>query len=182
MKIRIDNLPDEGLDLSVDLAEPWAADAARASLDQDPESLHADLNIAKVGGYIRVTGQGQAALLRSCDRCGADLRLRIGGPVDLYYSPPPTDDIGDIVALSRDDLDVGFFDGVALDLADVVGEQLALWMPSRVACGDRRVDQVDPEHPCELPAGVLPAGSVHDKDQTDEPSKVSPFAGLRLPE
>lgn len=171
-RIRLDMIPEDGLEVSADLDAVWAVDAARDSLEGDPERLHFDMQVSLVGGYVRVQGRGSALTPRVCDRCQEPVTLEVKGNMDLYYSPLPKDTGGESVLLGKDDLDIGFFEGDAIDLTDVVSEQLALWAPSRVRCGDAGVQQVGAPHPCTLPGLIEEEPDVH-------PS--SPFAGLRLP-
>lgn len=171
-RIRLDTIPEDGLELSAHLGDEWARDAAQHSLDAEPVELDFELQISLVGGYVRVQGTGATLARCTCDRCQEPVTLQLHGDVDLYYSPPPKEGGGDSVLLHQDDLDIGYFDGEAIDLADVLSEQLALWAPSRVRCGDPGVTQVGAQHPC-----VLPGQSA----DSDEVRPSSPFAKLRLP-
>lgn len=173
MRIAVDTIPDQGLSLSVDLSAgdaSWALQAATEALGAPPEALAADLKVERLGDHVRISGRGSSAVVLPCDRCGEPVNLRLGGPIDLYYRPTTKEDDADL-ELSADDLDIGWYDGEAIVLDDVLAEQLALWVPSRVRCGDRNVTQVGPPHPCALPPMTGP-----------DLKPPSPFAKLRLPE
>ncbi len=172
MRIQVENIPDQGLQVSAGLSEAWAQKAVALALGEDPEELEIAVKVERLGDHVRVSGRASGAAVRSCDRCGEPVRLRVGGPVDLYYGPQALADEGD-AELSADELDIGWFDGESLELGDVVTEQFALWAPSRVRCSDRGVEQVSGPHPCALPASASSGGELR---------ASSPFAKLRLPE
>lgn len=172
MKVHFDAIPDAGLRVSADLETPWAREAAGLSMGGDLEQLSLTLKVERMADHLRVTGKGEATAVRPCDRCGESVRIRVKGPIDLYYGPKALAAEGS-VELASDELDIGWFDGESLELADVVSEQLALWTPGRIRCHDRGVEQVDGPHPCALPASATEGPDLKPR---------SPFAKLRLPE
>lgn len=172
MRIPVDTIPEEGLVVEADLDTGWASKALSEAVDARPDALELKVKVERLADHVRVSGDAQGSVVRSCDRCGEPVRLHLGGPIDLYYAPENLVDEGNI-ELSADELDIGWFDGEALDLGLVLTEQFALWAPSRVRCGDRGVDQLPGPHPCGLPAEASSGGDVRAR---------SPFAKLRLPE
>ena len=172
MRIQLDSIPDDGLDVHADAGAPWAVAAVELSLGVPPASLHFDVKVSRIEDHVRVRGEGDASGEFACDRCGEPVRLSLRGPIDLYYAPESYLKGADS-ELGADDLDIGWFDGEALQLADVFSEAVALWAPDRVRCGDRGVVQVGAAHPCALPPEAMAAPDLR---------PASPFAKLRLPE
>ena len=172
MRIIVDTIPDEGLQVHVDLHAAWAREAVVEALEGQPEALDLDVTVMKLGDHVRVAGEARAAVVKPCDRCGEPVRLRVGGPVDLYYRPD-ADAYDGHMELADEDMDIGWFDGEALELDAVLIEQLALWAPPRTRCDDPGIEQVEGRHPC-----VLPAVATAEVDLRPP----SPFAVLRRPE
>lgn len=170
MRIHLDAIPDEGLSLTADQDLEWARTAANDALGAAPDALALTLKVERLADHVRVSGRGSAEVVLPCDRCAEPVRLSIGGKIDLYYRPTTKDDDGDL-ELGADDLDIGWYDGEGIELGDVVAEQLGLWAPARVRCGDRSVKQEGAPHPCALPPMIGP-----------DLKPPSPFAKLRLPE
>lgn len=172
MRILLDSIPDDGLKVHADERAPWAVGAVEMGLGGAPDGFSFDLRVSRIEDHVRVSGDGSASGVLTCDRCGEPVKVSLSGPVDLYYAPDsylkgPDSELG------ADDLDIGWFDGEGLELADVVTEQVALWMPDRVRCGDRGVEQVGAWHPCGLPPEASAGPDLR---------PASPFAKLRLPE
>ena len=177
MRIRIEDLPDEGQNVDVDLAEPWVASAVGQAWEGEPRAARVHVNVNRImegSPTVRVRGKADAAVERTCDRCGTPLRFEHAGPVDLFYAPEGENAAGG-AELHKDDLDIGWYDGAELDLGDVLMEQLSLWLPGRLTCEDKGATPLvdDPEHHvCELPT---------QQPIEDDVASTSPFAGIRLP-
>ncbi len=128
--VPLETVPPHGLTVKV---ESWANEQAAHGLGGTLESVGGTLYVKRVGGDLHVTGTVDGTAHVPCDRCSADVRMRVRADVDCLYAAPRGAD----QALPEDDYaDIGDYDGVALDLAHVVGECLALERPARVLCGD----------------------------------------------
>jgi uncharacterized protein len=177
MRIRIEDLPDEGLHVDADLGEPWVATAVGEAWEGEPRAgqlhVHVDRVVAD-SPTLRVRGRAEATVERDCDRCGTPLSFQHAGPIDLYYMPEG-ESVADRAQLHKDELDVGWYDGEELDLHDVLMEALSLWLPSRLTCEDRGATPLV-EHP-DRHVCALPDRAPAD----DDVAPTSPFANLRLP-
>jgi uncharacterized protein len=87
-----------------------------------------------VGAEIHVRGHVATRLLACCDRCLASVSLPVDQDFDLFYRPMSTIAQEEEVELPEDELDVGFFSGDGIEMADVVTEQVILSMPMKVVC------------------------------------------------
>lgn len=84
---------------------------------------------------IRVRGRLRASVEHACDRCLRELRQDFDSSLDLFFYPMTMIDGGGGAAISMDETEVGFYEGEGVALADVVREQLLLWLPVRSLCG-----------------------------------------------
>ena len=90
--------------------------------------------VDRVGVDIRVRGQLQAQLLAPCDRCLTDVPFVVDAPFDLFYAPDDASAKGTEAELQERDLGIAFYEGDEIDLDELVREQLALSLPTRVLC------------------------------------------------
>jgi len=170
MKVVLDSLPPEGRAVTGALDDEWLFDAARRAVEAKPRALSATLRVRKdTDARFRVTGELSARWRTSCDRCVRQLMVTLDGPVDLLYQrgTAPQDDEVD---LGADDLDIGWINGGSIDLADVVSEQLTLWLPDRTLCEDAHTTRTDTadDGPCAVPH----------HDGGPDLQKKSPFSAL----
>lgn len=84
--------------------------------------------------WIRVRGRIRAAVEPACDRCLERYRQEFDQEFELYFCPMETIAQGGESALGPDEIDIGFYEGDGVALADVVREQLLLWLPMRSLC------------------------------------------------
>ncbi len=112
----------------LDLSDPWRVSDAVAAQGRaellDKEGLRS----------IRVRGRLHACLSHACDRCLKDLRREFEEGFDLCFYPMEMIEEGGEAAISMEQTEVGFYDGDGIGLADVVREQLLLWLPTRSLC------------------------------------------------
>jgi len=104
-----------------------------------------------------------------CDRCLNKVELPVDRDFDLFYRPMKTIAREEEVEIPDDELEIGFYSGDGIQLADVVIEQVILAMPMKVIC-----------HPECL--GLCPtcrADRNHIACNCPTPVKESPFASLK---
>ncbi len=169
MLVVTDTLPPLGKTVEAGLADDWAKAAASLAMDAVPTALAVRFRVRAADELARVDGTIRAETERVCDRCGARVRLVLTGETDLTFArlPPPG---VDAVELHEDDLDLSWFDGQRVDLGQALSEQLGLWMPLRVVCGEASVTRL------EAGACVVPP-----QDPGPEMKPENPFAVLRKP-
>ena len=171
MRIVIETIPEDGVDVDVQLDMSWAADVASNVLESEPESLEGHLHVDKRDRLVRVRGSVRAAGERVCERCGETTTLTLGGDVDLAYVPASDAPSGHgEIRLDPGDLDVGWYSEGSLDLADVLSEALALDLPPRVACTDTES--------CDQRVAAL-LDAANGSPDGDAEASDSPFAALR---
>ncbi|MFH1468903.1 MAG: DUF177 domain-containing protein [Pseudomonadota bacterium] len=157
MRIRIDELPHEGVTLNLDEEGAWARGILAEALEGEVLALGGRLRVRAVGPGAVVEGRAHVALRRTCDRCLAEVRLELGDELDLYFQPPEAPSGEREIGLLADDLDVGFVEDGELDLGAVLAEFFLLEAPAVLRCGDPGVVRVEPGR-CETPAADSGAG------------------------
>jgi uncharacterized protein len=94
----------------------------------------AELLDRKDSRTIRVTGRIQGKVENACARCLEPIETEVNGKLDLYFYPMAEIAKSEEKAISKDDVDIGFYEEPGLPLADVVREQVSLWLPVRELC------------------------------------------------
>ena len=85
------------------------------------------------GGEIRIQGRFSGTMETDCDRCLAAVTLPLDGSFDLFYRPPANLDV-DELKIDEGEAEIGFYEGLGLELADVVKEQVLLAVPMKRFC------------------------------------------------
>jgi uncharacterized protein len=96
--------------------------------------LKVDAVAELVGAEIHIRGRVGTSLEACCDRCLVSVGMPVERDFDLFYRPVSTIARAEEVELPEDELEVGFFSGNGIELADVVAEQVILSMPMKVVC------------------------------------------------
>lgn len=86
------------------------------------------------GTEIRIRGRLTTRLETSCDRCLGNVELPIDREFDLYYRPVQAIAREEEIEIPEDDMEVGFYSGDGIELADVAVEQVILSVPMKVIC------------------------------------------------
>jgi len=85
-------------------------------------------------GEIRVQGRLIGSMGAECDRCLEAMQFHLDGGFDLGYLPADAGWDDPETSLGEKESDVGFYDGEGVQLADVVREQIVLWLPMQRIC------------------------------------------------
>ena len=122
-----------------------------------------------VGTEIRVRGHIQTVLAASCDRCLGPVEIPIAQDFDLFYRPVETIAREEEIEIPEDEVEVGFYSGEGIELAEIVTEQVILAVPMKVICKAECL-------------GLCPVcGANWNKEMCKCPSPAgdSPFAALK---
>ncbi len=87
-----------------------------------------------VGDEIRIRGHLGTHIEACCDRCLAPVDFPIERDFDLSYRPVKSIARGEEIEISEDELEVGFYSGNGIALADIVAEQVILAVPMKIIC------------------------------------------------
>jgi uncharacterized protein len=86
------------------------------------------------GAEISIRGRLATSLHACCDRCLVSVAIPMEQDFDLSYRPVSTLARAEEVELPAAELEVGFFSGDGIELADVVTEQVILSVPMKIVC------------------------------------------------
>jgi uncharacterized metal-binding protein YceD (DUF177 family) len=83
----------------------------------------------EASGSFVAEGEGQ------CDRCAESVTRRLERQFQTVFVPADRGPVeaGDL-ELRMDDLDIAFYDGAGIEVADIFWEQVALALPTKVLC------------------------------------------------
>ncbi|MGH9396099.1 MAG: YceD family protein [Terriglobia bacterium] len=121
-----------------------------------------------VGADIRIHGHVTTRVGAECDRCTASAEIPVEQDFDLLYRPVSAIAREEEIEIPPDELDVGFYPGDGINLADVVKEQVTLSLPMKVVC------RADCRGLCPVCGANLNRGTCH----CQPPKSESPFASL----
>ncbi|MFZ0960636.1 MAG: DUF177 domain-containing protein [Terriglobia bacterium] len=122
-----------------------------------------------LGAEIRIRGRLATKLEANCDRCLVAVEVPVSRDFDLFYRPMETIAKEEEIEIPTEELEIGFYSGDGIELADVATEQVILAVPMKVICSTE----------CR---GLCPVCRVNrNKTQCDcaPPRQDSPFASLK---
>ena len=131
--------------------------------------LKIDATAGLLGQEIRIRGRLSTRLAASCDRCLVAVEIPVDRTFDLFYRPLQTIGKEEEIEIPDDEMEIGFYSGDGIELADVATEQVILAMPMKVICREE----------CR---GLCPVcGENRNLKQCDcaPPQEDSPFASLK---
>lgn len=110
-----------------------------------PGTRFRQLEAMRIGGVaelvnaseeIRVHGHIRGVLERDCDRCLELVPLEIDRDFDLHYQPVSFRPVSTEMRIADDDSEVGYYEGDGIHVAEVLREQILLWLPMRWLCDE----------------------------------------------
>ncbi len=108
-----------------------------------PEDLRQVGELAAVGraellrntlGEIRIRGRLKAAVEGACDRCLEPARVEIDSRFDLFYRPVVRTANHAEIHLEEGEIDLAFYEGEGVELAEALREQILLSLPMQLFC------------------------------------------------
>ena len=96
--------------------------------------LKIDATAELLGAEIRIRGHLSTGLEASCDRCLAAVGIPVSSAFDLFYRPLQTIAKEEEIEIPQEELEIGFYSGDGIELADVATEQVILSVPMKVIC------------------------------------------------
>lgn len=107
------------------------------TLDEDARLIgrtELDVQATRAAEKVRLVGSLNATVGFECGRCLTPLTAKVEQSFDLLYLPPLG--AGDEHELKDDDLSIAFYQGAAIDIDDLVREQVELALPMTRLCGE----------------------------------------------
>jgi len=90
----------------------------------------------KVVRDIRVRGHLEGDVIANCDRCLTDLERHVEADFDVLQRPQSENTGADEYEIHEGDTEIGFYEGDAIVVEDVLKEQVLLAMPAKMLCTD----------------------------------------------
>ncbi len=131
LKIKFEDIPPEGLSLGF---EDQKGDLIK---DCYPISrpIRAKVHLQRWGIDVKVTGEVETEVKLTCDRCLKEFPFEIKGRINVLLEPRAVlSRLKEEVRLTKEDLDVIFFDGITVEVDEVVREEILLAVPMRKLC------------------------------------------------
>lgn len=126
MKIRISEIPEEGLEIDEEVS---------LKIDSGTAPGRISLKVEKRGAEVFVQGNLDARLEMVCSRCLKEFMKTVSVPVDSVYHPMEelTDESHE---LGPEELETGFYKNDELDVDQLASEQLLLNLPMKALCNE----------------------------------------------
>lgn len=137
MKIRVDDIPEDGLNLNFSgdrdiLSLPTDWEETGQGMHIDPK-LVGNVRIIPVGADVLISGEVEAAMSFQCDRCleWFPVENRLSLNILVRTGPEQQEAEEDIEA---DDQDTVLIDGKEFDLAAILLQEFLLEIPMKTLC------------------------------------------------
>ena len=101
---------------------------------QQPASVTGRIRTS--GSEVRVSGTIDARVEVECDRCLKALEVAVSAKFALEYITGQEYESTQVAELSTEEMAVSVFDGEAIDVDEIVREQILLAVPDRALCKD----------------------------------------------
>ena len=140
MYIRANEISRQGLDVTASRGKAWIP---RILEGMDPYPLQtcrllsAGLFLTLQGRDLIVSGSFVAEGEASCDRCTELFKVMLEKGFQTILIPRDQGPAGAAnVELHEEDLEIGFYDGAGVEVADIFWEQVALALPVKLLCAE----------------------------------------------
>lgn len=127
MKIIVSEIPEEGLTIDVE-------ETIHSELVKIVSPVRASLRIEKRDTEVLVQGEVRAEVELQCSRCVQSFTVPVRSPFSVVYDPAEVINREENHSLKGDELDMGFYRNDALDLNDLLLEQMLLNIPMKPLC------------------------------------------------
>jgi uncharacterized protein len=138
--IKVSEIPRQGFEVIASRGKAWIPKVLDG-MDPFPlttcRMLSAGLLLTLTGKDLLVDGSFEAEGEASCDRCMEMFKVRLEKGFQTVLVPRDRGPAGaSNVELHEGDLDVGFYDGAGVEVADIFWEQVALTLPVKLLCSE----------------------------------------------
>ena len=136
MKIIINTIPEEGLNLQFHKDNDWFRDMLPEKEESDFSLQRVDVFCAvkKMRETVFIDGNLEAPVVSSCSRCLEATNFAIKSAFKYTFVPAENRLMEE--ELSPEDLEYGFYQDDVIDLDSLIFEQIVLQMPIKVLCAD----------------------------------------------
>lgn len=142
MKIRVLDIPEEGMEVIAKAAEDdWFGSIVTDAFEGDyPKGNYAltELDLLRTGNNVQVSGLAEVDLRPACDRCAEPFERHVSVSIQVTLAPHKEMHFkeDEEQELGVDDVAFAFYKGEEIDLADLVREALLLDIPLKYLCSE----------------------------------------------
>lgn len=131
MKISIRSIGDEGLEISLNQKTTWLKKIVNEVLpvEKPEENYLGRLRVDRADDTILVAGDLTLKLHPICDRCAEESNFLLKVPLKMTLIPRVSG-----THAETGDMDIDFYEGEEIDVAEVVREKIFLSLPSPLLC------------------------------------------------
>ncbi|MFA5182933.1 MAG: DUF177 domain-containing protein [Syntrophales bacterium] len=136
MKININNIPEDGLDIQATKDRNWLqtifGDVGESDFALD--EIHITCNIRKLQQSVFLNGTIETVIRLACSRCLETALLPVSTPFRYTLVPAKAEESREEIELSEEDLEYGYYEGETVDCDPLIYEQIVLQIPIKVLC------------------------------------------------
>lgn len=135
MIVRIEDIPSQGLEVVFKKEKKWWKTNKEGYMAVDLASpLVAHLTLKLNREKVHITGEIHTKLKLFCARCLEPFAFPLDTTMDFTLVPSTQLPQTETLRLKKEDLEVEFFNGAEIDLAQIVMEQIFLNIPMKPLC------------------------------------------------
>ena len=137
MKVRLSNIPDDGLDVHFSKGGDWFFQLLRQEdrYDFSLDRIDIRCQLNKIHKNVTAKGEIITEIGLECCRCLERFTLPVAVEFDYTFSPDPRDSEKDL-ELSDEELGMNYYSDDQIDIGDIVVEQVILQIPMKPLCND----------------------------------------------
>ena len=137
MKININSIPEEGLEIRETKDRSWLPTlfGGAGADDFTLDDVQVVCQIRRLEQTAFLNGTVATVIRTACSRCLEQAELPVNVPF-RYTLMPAAEDRREEVELTEEDLEYGVYDGEIIDCDPLIYEQIVLQIPMKVLCRD----------------------------------------------
>ena len=101
------------------------------------EPISVDGRVRSSGSEVEVSGRVETKVSVECDRCLKMLEMPVSAGFKLQYITGQDYETSSAAELTPDEMALSVFDGQAIDVDEIVREQILLAVPDRALCDEK---------------------------------------------
>jgi len=137
LNYRIEDIPREGLSLRGERGGDWLQNLFQGQEELEIAWLSPvsyDIRISRSDGRILVEGSINLTLQLACSRCLEHFIFAMSPELNFYLSPARAQKLSPEVELQPEDLNIEFYTDDAIDIGQVIRNQIILTLPFNPLC------------------------------------------------
>ena len=137
MKINVNSIPEEGLELRETKDRSWLPTlfGGGAGDEFTLDEVRVVCHLRRLVQTVFLDGRLETVIHMACSRCLEEAQMSVNVPF-RYTLMPALEDNREEVELTEEDLEYGVYDGEIIDCDPLIYEQIVLQIPMKVLCRD----------------------------------------------